>query len=90
MIKAEEARKQTVTDFEWADVIEENICTKIKDAAEKGMNHVGAWVYDRHDKKWLGDIPDAVIEELEWRFIEAGYKLKWQGKNSYIERVIEW
>ena len=90
MLDAKKAKESTVIDFERADIIEENTCTNIEDAAKKGMKHVTAWVYDRYEGRWLGDVPDAVIEELERRFIAAGYELEWQGKNGYMARVIKW
>ena len=90
MLDAKQARESTIIDFEWADAIEERTCTQIEDAAKKGMNHVSAWVYDRYEHRWLGDVPDAVIEELERRFAAAGYELEWQGKNNYMTRVIKW
>lgn len=90
MMSASEMRNATVIDSEWVKTLVENTYTGMQAAAEKGMHHFSAWCYDRYDHRWLGDVPDAVIEEAERQFAEAGYEFEWRGKNGYMERVIKW
>lgn len=90
MLCANEMRRSTIVNTELVEQLVTSTHEGMLRAAEKGMHHFDAWVYDRFDRKWLGDIPDAVIDEAERRFREAGYQFEWQGKNSYIVRVIKW
>ena len=91
MMNADEMRKATKVDEKWVKQLIDNAYAGMLAAAEKGQRHCGVWVYDRHYHKWLGDIPDAVVEEAERQLIEAGYTIRSRGRiNACIERVVEW
>ena len=89
-LTAEKARKGTVIDMKLADAIENNIDTRIEKAMRDGMTHVEAWGYDYGTHRWLGDVPDAVIDELERRFEERGFELSTIGKCNCLFTVINW
>ena len=90
MMNADEMRKATAIDAEMVNRLVSNTYAGMQAAAEKGMHHFSAWVYDTFDHRWLGDLPDAVVEEAERQFREAGYEFGWEGKNGYASRVIKW
>ncbi len=92
MITAEQMRNSTLIDEERVDVLVKNTYAVMLCAAEKGMHHTEAWIYDWAEHKWLGDIPDAVIEEAERMFSEAGYEFGWEAVPcaGCVARVIKW
>ena len=90
MISAKEMRRATKVDTERVEALVNNVYTMMLDAAEKGQNHCDAWMYDPFANRWLGGVPDSVIEEAERRFTEAGYEIEWSGRSGYAVRVIKW
>lgn len=91
MVNADEMRKATKIDEKWVKQLVDSAYAGMYAAAEKGQCHSGLWVYDRFEHKWLGDVPDAVIEEAEKRLIEAGFTIKNRSVfNGCVERVIGW
>ena len=93
MITAEQMRKGTVVDEERVEQLVRNTTCVIERAAAKGMHHAEAWIYDRFERRWLGDIPEAVINEAERRFTEAGYEFEWRSipfLGGCVQRIVKW
>ena len=92
IMNASELRSKTMVDMERADWLTESTYAGMQQAAEKGKHSAELCVYDKIYGRWLGDVSDAVIEEVERRFTEAGYELGWENVpvNGCIRRIVKW